>query len=129
MGNGLEIFNTKVTVAKGKLFECTMLYGIGLKYNTHVMVDYVNGLPKVVITGKLPLVAFESSISTVVNGQEIFKSKVTFAKGKLFECNMMFGIGLKYNALLTVEYVNGYPKMVIAAKMPIFEFETDLIMY
>merc|ERR1712142_88785 len=137
--NGLEIFNTKVTVAKGKLFECTMLYGIGLKYNTHVMVDYVNGLPKVVITGKLPLVAFEtsmimhsihqSSISTVVNGQEIFKTKVTFAKGKLFECNMMFGIGLKYNALLTVEYVNEYPKMVIAAKMPIFEFETDLIMY
>merc|ERR1712042_86548 len=137
--NGLGIFNTKVTVAKGKLFECTMLYGIGLKYNTHVMVDYVNGLPKMVITGKLPLVASEtnmimhsihqSSISTVVNGQEIFKSKVTFAKGKLFECNMMFGIGLKYNALLTVEYVNGYPKMVIAAKMPIFEFETDLIMY
>merc|ERR1712142_810038 len=137
--NGLEIFNTKVTVAKGKLFECTMLYGIGLKYNTHAMVDYVNGLPKMVITGKLPLVAFEtnmimhsihqSSISSVVNGQEIFKTKVTVAKGKLFECNMMFGIGLKYNALLTVEYVNGYPKMVIAAKMPIFEFETDLIMY
>merc|ERR1712042_257949 len=137
--NGFEIFNTKVTIAKGKLFECTMLFGIDLKYNTQVMVEYVSGLPKIVIAGKLPLVAFEtnmimhsihqSSISSVVNGQEIFKTKVTFAKEKLFECNMMFGIGLKYNALVTLEYVNGFPKMVITAKLPIVEFETDLIMY
>jgi len=137
--NGFEIFNTKVTIAKGKLFECTMLFGIDLKYNTQVMVEYVSGLPKIVIAGKLPMVTFETNmimenihqfiINNVVNGQELVKTMVTIAKEKLFECNMMFGIGLKYNALVTLEYVNGFPKMVITAKLPIVEFETDLIMY
>merc|ERR1719357_2431007 len=136
--NGQEIFNTKVVVAKGKLLECNVLFGIGLKYNTHMSLDYVNGLPKMVVSGNWPIVAFETelamdsfndySIKHIVNGLEIFNTKVTVAKGKLFECTMLFGIGLKYNTHAMIDYVNGLPKMVITAKMPIVEFETNLIM-
>merc|ERR1711915_750150 len=134
--NGQEIFNTKVVVAKGKLLECNVLFGIGLKYNSHLSLDYVNGLPKLVVAGNWPIVAFEIelvmnslndySIKHIFNGFEIFNTKVAIAKGKLLECTMLFGIDLKYNAHILVDYVNGLPKMMIAGKLPMITFETNI---
>merc|ERR1712142_891352 len=148
--NGEEMLKVKVIAAKGKLLECSVLFGTGLKYNTNVIVDHVNGFPKMVILGKLPYIFMQSvaefktevlmhnlfhySVSHVFNGQELLKVKATVFQGKILECTVLFGHSLKYNTVVTVNYVNGFPKMIVTGKIPNIimfteaEFKTELVM-
>merc|ERR1712142_346687 len=91
--NGEEMLKVKIIAAKGKLLECSVLFGTGLMYNTNIIVDHVNGFPKMVFLGKLPNIflqtvaefkteslmhnLFHSSVSHVFNGQELLKVKIS----------------------------------------------------
>merc|ERR1719481_1585044 len=136
--HGHEILNAKVVVGSGKVVECTMQFGKGLKYNTHLMVELVNSLPKVILTGKVPLAAFKTEFTMqslydctlmhTLNGQDLLKTKVTVAQGKLMECTILFGKGLIYSTNLVVDLVNGLPKVMLTGKIPFATFLTELIM-
>merc|ERR1719309_1796274 len=132
--NGQEILKLKVTAAKGKLVECSILFGQGLVYSTNVVVDLVNGLPKVMLRGKIPYAAFKTEfimaslneciLKHTLNGQEILNLKVVAAKGKLLECIVLFGKSLTYNTQLVVDLVSGFPQVLLTGKVPMVEFET-----
>ena len=78
-----------------------MLFGFGMKYNTFLTVDFMNGFPKMVITGKLPMIEFETDLSMesfkqysvkhIFKGQNILKANVVVAKEKFFDCTVLFG--------------------------------------
>merc|ERR1719175_567916 len=111
-----------------------MQFGKGLKYNTHLMVELVNSLPKVILTGKVPLAAFKTEFTMqslydctlmhTLNGQEILKLKVTTGKGKFFECIILFGKGLTYNTQFVVDHTNGFPHL---ARRILQKFKLDSI--
>merc|ERR1712042_144432 len=146
--NSEEMLKVKLSLATGSLVDCTILFGTGLKYNTQITVDYMNGFPKVLINGYVPNTflfnsgrfetelimhsLFHYSVSHVYNGQELLKVKATIAQGKFLQCTVLFGQGLKYNTALSVECVNGFPKMIITGKVPNIvmfneaEFQTEL---
>merc|ERR1719309_1577108 len=136
--NGQDWLKAKINVAQGKLLECTVLFGKGLTYNTQLVADLVSGFPQVLLTGKVPMVEFETglimhslyqySIKQVFNGQEILKAKVNVPQEKKIECTAQFGYGLIYNTQLIVDLSSGFPKMVITGKMPMVEFTTEFFM-
>merc|ERR1719391_1254551 len=136
--NGQEILKTTLSVAQSKILECSVQFGIGLTYNTQLMVELTNGFPKMVITGKVPMIEFTTkfimenanqfALHQTLNGQQIFRANIIVAKEKFLECTMLFGFGTKYNTFLTLDFVNGFPKMVITGRLPMVEFETIVYM-
>merc|ERR1711915_1043733 len=62
--------------------------------------DYGNGLPKLIVTGNLPMINFTTkltmknifhwSLSHVINGWEMLNVDVTLAEGSLLECVVLF---------------------------------------
>jgi len=136
--NTQEVFNAKVAVAKGKLADCEVAFGIGLKYKVNLIVDQVNGFPKVAVSGTLPMVAFNTEIAmqnpyqytvkNVVNGETLFNAKLSVAQEKLLDCVVQFGFGLRYNTHLLMDYGNGLPKLIVTGNLPLINFTTKLTM-
>merc|ERR1712142_359948 len=118
--NGEALFNAQLSIAQAKLLDCVVEFGFGLKHNIHLLMDYVNGLPMITVTGNWPLIKFTTevtmknifhwSVTHVVNGWEMINVGVTLAEGNLLECTVLFS--KKQVLHFKVEYSNNTVKVV-----------------